>query len=55
MIETPCIGVCTMGNGKCIGCFRTSQEIRNWLYFTEEERKKITKLCIKKMKKKINY
>ena len=41
MIESPCIGVCTVVEGKCIGCFRTSEEIVNWLYYTDEERNKI--------------
>lgn len=50
MIESPCIGVCTVVEGKCIGCFRTSEEIVNWLYYTDEERNNKTKKCLKKMK-----
>ena len=54
MIESPCIGVCTVINNRCIGCFRTSEEIKNWLYFSDEERNKITKKCLKNMEVNFN-
>ena len=54
MIESPCIGVCTLLSGSCIGCFRTSDEIKNWLHYSDKERNLITKKCLKKMKKKFN-
>ena len=54
MIESPCIGVCTLINGQCVGCFRTTDEIKNWLYFSDDERKVITKQCLKKMKSNFN-
>ena len=54
MIESPCIGVCTVINNRCIGCLRTSEEIKNWLYFSDEERNKITKKCLKNMKMNFN-
>ena len=50
MIESPCIGVCTLVNDQCVGCFRTSDEIKNWLYFSDDERKAVTKQCLRKMK-----
>lgn len=50
MIESPCIGICTLITEKCIGCFRTAYEIENWLHFTDKERKEITKKCLIKMK-----
>ena len=53
MIESPCIGVCTMDDGHCIGCFRTADHILNWLYYSDEERKNITKECLVKMKNNI--
>ena len=49
MIESPCIGVCTLINKKCIGCYRTADEISNWLFYEESERKIIIKKCFKKM------
>ena len=51
MIESPCIGVCTVIDNKCIGCLRTAKEIKNWLYFSDEERNKITRKCLKNMEK----
>ena len=53
MIESPCVGVCTVVNNKCIGCTRTSDEISNLLFYTDLERKKITKRCLKEMKAQI--
>ena len=54
MIESPCIGVCTVINNRCIGCLRTSEEIKNWLYFSDEERNKITKKSLKNMEMNFN-
>ena len=53
MIESPCIGICTIIEDKCIGCFRTAYEIKHWLYFSDQERREITRECKKKMKKNI--
>ena len=45
-ISTPCINVCSLDENKiCIGCKRTKEEITNWTKYSEEERKKIIKLC----------
>ena len=52
MSESPCIGVCSVVGNICIGCFRSKEQIKNWLYYSEDERKSITKQCIKKMKLK---
>ncbi len=52
MIESPCIGICTVLNDKCVGCTRTSDEISNWLFYTDIERNKITKRCFRQMKLK---
>ena len=54
MIETPCIGICTIVDNKCVGCTRTNEEISNWLFYTDEKRKKITKRCLKKIEVKNN-
>lgn len=50
MIESPCIGVCTVVDNKCIGCTRTSDEISSWLFYTDFERQIITKRCFKDMR-----
>ena len=54
MIESPCIGVCTVLNNRCIGCLRTSEEIKNWLYFSDAQRNKITRKCLKNMEMTLN-
>lgn len=43
-IESPCKGVCAVNSvaGQCIGCYRTTTEIANWINYTEEERDTIT-------------
>tara|TARA_B100001057_G_C22165490_1_gene687326 strand:+ start:166 stop:336 length:171 start_codon:yes stop_codon:yes gene_type:complete len=42
-IESPCIKVCTLKDGVCIGCGRTQDEIRDWTIMTNEERRIITR------------
>ena len=54
MIESPCIGVCTVIDNKGIGCLRTAEEIKTWLYFSDEDRNKITSKCLKNMEKILN-
>jgi predicted Fe-S protein YdhL (DUF1289 family) len=45
MVKSPCTNICTMSSdGKlCMGCGRTIEEITNWYYFSNEEKKKIIK------------
>jgi uncharacterized protein len=44
LIESPCIGTCTLGpDGLCVGCFRSGQEIAGWLGFTPDQRQAIIK------------
>ena len=42
MIESPCNDVCTTDpeSGLCIGCGRTVDEISNWLYYSDKQKKK---------------
>ena len=54
MIESPCIGVCTVIDTTCIGCLRTAEEIKNWPYYSDEERNKITRKCLKNMEMILN-
>lgn len=38
-IKSPCIGICDLnGTYQCIGCLRTVDEIKNWQYFTSDEK-----------------
>ncbi len=40
-IKSPCVKICTLEDGVCIGCGRTQDEIRDWVIMTDEQRKKI--------------
>ena len=37
MIHSPCIGVCTLVDDVCVGCYRTKEQIGDWLHYTNEE------------------
>jgi len=42
VIESPCIQICTLGPGNfCVGCFRTAEEIGDWLSYSAEQRQAI--------------
>tara|TARA_B100000676_G_C17464871_1_gene525609 strand:+ start:319 stop:480 length:162 start_codon:yes stop_codon:yes gene_type:complete len=49
VIESPCIGVCAVIDGECVGCYRTTEQIEEWLFYTDEERSKIMEECETKM------
>ncbi len=40
-IKSPCVKICTLENGVCIGCRRTQDEIREWVIMTDNQREKI--------------
>jgi len=37
-IPSPCVTICRIAAGKCIGCGRTAEEIEMWLYLSDSER-----------------
>ncbi len=42
LIESPCIGHCTLGAaGLCLGCYRSADEIGAWLSYRPEQRRAI--------------
>lgn len=41
MIESPCVHICVVENGYCIGCKRTLPEIAKWSRMTDEEKQKV--------------
>ena len=45
MIDSPCNEICKtdIESGLCIGCGRTQYEISNWLYYSDNEKKKVLK------------
>ena len=40
-IKSPCVKICTLEDGVCIGCRRTQDEIREWVIMTDNQREKI--------------
>ncbi len=42
-METPCVKICKLVNKithmECVGCGRTQDEIRDWIIFTDQQRK----------------
>ena len=40
-IESPCVKICKLENGVCIGCGRTQDEIREWVIMTNSQREEI--------------
>ena len=49
---SPCVNICKIDDktGLCIGCNRNEDEIFNWIYFSDNKKKKI--LSTLKTKKK---
>lgn len=42
IIASPCMQICTLGpGGYCIGCFRTAEEIGDWLNYSAQRREAI--------------
>lgn len=38
-IVSPCVNVCVLDvDDTCLGCYRTSEEIAQWVQYTDEER-----------------
>ena len=39
-VDSPCIKVCTYDDEEefCIGCYRTKQELQDWLIMTREQK-----------------
>ena len=37
-MESPCIKVCTLEGNISIGCYRTQDEIREWMIYTDEQK-----------------
>ncbi len=48
MIESPCIGICRLKSGICIGCFRTAKEVTKWWDANVEEKKEIVENAYKR-------
>lgn len=42
-VQSPCIKLCKVEKGVCVGCGRTLSQIANWLNYSPEQREKIIK------------
>ena len=40
-IKSPCVKICSLEDGVCIGCGRTQDEIREWIIMTDNQREEI--------------
>jgi predicted Fe-S protein YdhL (DUF1289 family) len=38
LIPNPCKSICKITNGVCVGCLRTSDEIKNWKSLSNEQK-----------------
>ena len=43
MIDSPCNDICTEDteSGLCVGCGRTKEEIANWFFYNDEQKKQV--------------
>ncbi len=54
-VPSPCIGICQSDTkGFCLGCMRTRDERRNWINLDSDNKQKVIKRCIQRMKRKKN-
>ena len=45
-IESPCIQVCTYDDDEvCMGCYRSADEITEWIYTTDDRKLEILENC----------
>ena len=40
-VPSPCVLICRIEDGECVGCKRTIDEIRDWIILSEYEQKKL--------------
>ncbi|ENO15994.1 DUF1289 domain-containing protein [Marinobacter nanhaiticus D15-8W] len=50
-VENPCVSICQLKGGLCVGCGRTKDEIRQWTSMKRPERMKTVKLAEQRLKK----
>lgn len=41
IVVSPCISVCTLKDGVCIGCHRTLEQIRKWYTLDDNGKKEV--------------
>lgn len=42
-MRSPCVKVCRVKEGRCLGCLRTIEQITNWTKYSEQQRETLMK------------
>ncbi len=50
-IKNPCVSLCQLKDGICVGCGRTTDEIRRWKSMKRPERMRTTQQVEQRLKK----
>jgi len=52
IIPSPCVSICSMNEEDlCVGCYRTSREIREWMLMEDAERSEVIEVAFQRAKK----
>ena len=52
IIPSPCVSICSMNEEDlCVGCHRTSREIREWMLMEDAERSEVIEAAFQRAKK----
>lgn len=50
-VKSPCISVCVIDDADvCMGCYRHTSEIVDWLVFDDEDKREVLKRCTRRRK-----
>ncbi|MDX9874783.1 MAG: DUF1289 domain-containing protein [Spongiibacteraceae bacterium] len=45
-VRSPCVNVCSLNDDDvCVGCWRTAEEIRDWLEFDNDQKRAVLARC----------
>ena len=50
--DSPCVNICKMDGGVCIGCGRTLKEIADWQKLTKQERADVKRNAMRRLRNK---
>ncbi|MBB3142428.1 DUF1289 domain-containing protein [Halomonas organivorans] len=50
-IDSPCVSICQLKGGLCVGCGRTTEEITRWQSMKRPERLQTNRLAAQRLKK----
>ncbi|MBT3566606.1 MAG: DUF1289 domain-containing protein [Porticoccus sp.] len=52
IVPSPCVSVCAMSEEDiCVGCYRTSREIREWMLMEDRDRLKVIENAFQRSQK----